>query len=303
VAKAFTKFVNLHTFHLHLASNGKMSDGFFNLFIKNVLNLQTLSLTHCKDMTDASLFAMALKCPHLTDLSLIHCGNGFTREGIAALLKANRLFSFRMHTNSHVDKKDILLSISTHCKDLLNLDLLLNPRDLNSVTINKIAEGCTNLRSLTIRHYSIATKLGSTQGGFPHLTCLDMSGTDFASVPSIKHMVAACSQLTSLNLSRCNDVDDKAICSLVMNELIKLQSLNVSYCSRLSDHALVFLGVNCAALTELNLRYCSLITHSGIQALCTPLAGTLKSIDVRNCYAISEDEMWQCEEEGLEIKF
>lgn len=152
---------------------------------------------------------------------------------------------------------------------------------LNEQTLKKFAIICPTLRKLIL---SSNTQLNFIMWGeltkFSHLTSLDLSRCTQINDEDFLIIVKACPRLTELVLDECSNISDKGFFELAKT-LSQINELDLSRCL-LIDAALVELATRCRYLTSLNLTRCENITEKGVLALLKQ-ALQLKKLNLTRC--------------------
>jgi hypothetical protein len=123
---------------------------------------------------------------------------------------------------------------------------------------------------------------------FPNLTSLSLEGCRKCTKDIV--VLKNCSKLISLNLSNC-DLKDEELIPVVLS-LPGLTSIDLSWCENLTDKALSTLVKACRGLTTLKLRCCRQLTDAWIADF-SPFLGlgkqsSLTSLDLTECIMITD---------------
>jgi len=123
-----------------------------------------------------------------------------------------------------------------------------------------------------------------------------------------------CTNLIELNLSGCEFITNAGVLEIA-NHLLELQQLDLSSCWHITDESIEALATNCTKLTDINLTFCTRVSDKGAKSLimnCPHLStillkssnitnqtlnlfviqkSTLKTLDVRRCYGVTEEAL------------
>ena len=207
-------------------------------------SLSSLDLSGCK-ITDATVVAVALGCPHLESFDLEGC-KMITNAAVvqlASLCKKLASLNLRNSYCGEFSDTDVEALVSG-CPQLVSLDLG-DSENFTDAAVVALASRCKKLVSLN---------LNSGAGNY-HIT-----------VKAVVLLASQCKQLKSLGLNSCYNITDEAVAA-VASWCSQLESLDLGHCRHITDAAAVALASGCKRLTSLNLRYCGSITSAAVQAL------------------------------------
>uniref|UniRef100_A0A0D3HQI1 F-box/LRR-repeat protein 15-like leucin rich repeat domain-containing protein n=1 Tax=Oryza barthii TaxID=65489 RepID=A0A0D3HQI1_9ORYZ len=99
----------------------------------------------------------------------------------------------------------------------------------------------------------------------PFVSAVDLSRSRGFGAAGLAALVAACPNLTDLDLSNGLDLGDAAAAEVAKAR--RLQRLSLSRCKRITDMGLGCIAVGCPDLRELSLKWCIGVTHLGLDLL------------------------------------
>ena len=207
-------------------------------------SLSSLDLSGCK-ITDATVVAVALGCPHLESFHLEGC-KMITNAAVvqlASLCKKLASLNLRNSYCGEFSDTDVEALVSG-CPQLVSLDLG-DSENFTDAAVVALASRCKKLVSLN---------LNSGAGNY-HIT-----------VKAVVLLASQCKQLKSLGLNSCYNINDEAVAA-VASWCSQLESLDLGHCRHITDAAAVALASGCKRLKSLNLRYCGNVTHAAVEAL------------------------------------
>ncbi|KAG8050828.1 hypothetical protein GUJ93_ZPchr0009g898 [Zizania palustris] len=121
----------------------------------------------------------------------------------------------------------------------------------------------------------------------PSVSAVDLSRSRGFGAAGLTALVAACPNLTDLDLSNGLDFTDAGAAEVAKAR--RLQRLSLSRCKQLTDMGLGCIAVGCPDLRELSLKWCIGVTHMGLDLLALKCK-KLKILDlsytmiVKNCF-------------------
>jgi len=201
------------------------------LFLRTCISLNLVR--YSDKITDEVLQYLTENCPHVQKLTLGKSGVHLriTDKGIAFLSRFKKLRSLNF----------------IGC-------------NLSPATIKYLSEQLSHLISLNMTWCSISDPcvehlpLFST---LKHLSLQDSRITD-SGLAKLEHL----RQLSSLNLSFCNQITDRGVMHAV-KYLKNIESLNLSWCSEITDSSLQHIGTHLSRLRFLFLTGCRKISMDG----------------------------------------
>eukprot|EP01047_Picozoa_sp_COSAG01_P037242 COSAG01_NODE_2948_length_6807_cov_38.353555_3_plen_886_part_00 len=222
------------------------------------VEVRSISLRRCNDITDASVSKVGKCCPNLTTLDL----NGHGCRQLTALgLNGCRV------TDAGLSK------VGEGCWQLTVLDLT----ECSAVTdagVSKVAKGCRQLTTLHLSRCSAVTDAGVSKvaEGCRQLTALYLDGCSAVTDAGVSKVGEGCRQLTALWLNGCRVTD--AGLSKVGEGCSQLTALNLRGCSVVTDVGVSKVAKGCPQLMVLDLYGCSAVTDAGVSKVsesCTQL--------------------------------
>ena len=217
-------------------------------------------------------------------------------------------------------RDDMAVFIISHCPCLFSIDILAYyPYKVTDHTLQSIAEHCTGLQSLSLRHCLEITDAGFIiiSEHYPNLQSLtvDCWGqiTD-ASIVSILNLQwchqitdasiisisTHCTGLQSLNLCGCHQITDASIIS-ISTHITGLQSLNLQWCHQITDASIISVSTNCTGLKLLNLNGCDMITDASIISISTHCTG-VQSLNLHGCRKLTDTSIISISENCTGLK-
>ncbi len=220
---------NLRSLSLHYCKN-ITNTGIANI-TANLKQLASLDIAYCKSITDAEVTLIATDLPNLTSLDLSHCPL-IGDAGIRSIATNLHLTSLNVQGCTQITDAGIK-SIAIHMRSLTCLNLR-GCRKITDEGIKSIVNNLPQLRELTLADIAI-------------------------SHTSLERIADKMHNLTSLDISRCKQVNDNTL-RTIAREMPRLTCLNLSYCDNITNDGLIYL----ADMT--NLRHLNLNMHTLIAA-------------------------------------
>ena len=244
IREAVTK-VEFHATSTHLRIFGTM---------RTFSSVRSAKFRDNRNMTDATVTAMAPYCTHLTDVDMDHCVN-LTDAAVAALASnAPQLTKVKMH-NFNLLTDASIRALATHCAGLKCVDLSSVGFTLAGA-ISALAS-CAKL-----------TDICYLERGEPYF-CWGLS--DFGTVPPphcplLEALTLHCTGLQRLWINDCRDLTDSAVRMLASN-CTQLTNVSFRECPNLTDNGVLALASHCPELTWIDFARGPRVTDAGIEAL------------------------------------
>lgn len=299
--------------------------GCFNLTDEKIIaaltsklsNLQELSLSMCKHITDnaiihisehlTSLIKLDVSgCPNISDQSLIALTKGLRK------LKLLNLRSCRNITHKGLAyicgykppegtmNQDDQMDVDSDQELAIALDMEQPKVDLNSALVNLeelILQDCQKLNDDVLRYVPL---------GLSQLRSINLSFCVGITEFGLKNL-ANHPNLESINLCHCNNVGDVGLRYLSEANLSKLINLDVSFCDKVNDQALSYIAQGLKELRVLSLNSCS-ITDNGLIKIgqnlnklstlnvgqCTKITDKSLSVVIENCVNLQTIDLYGC---------
>jgi hypothetical protein len=206
----------------------------------------------CTSVTDDSVIAVAVGCPHLTSLDLSGCKQ-VTPDAIKTVLRErSQLVSLDLSGCTPLVSRqwsvlgwspETVVAAVAGCSQLaeLNLDGCIGVVDKDVVAISA---GCPQLVSLSLSKCSDVTDDGvwAIAACLTQLTSLELGDCMQLTDRSLLMLAWGCWQLISLNLRNCEGVTDEGV-KILQTECSQLMSVNLSGCEQVTmTHICMHLG-------------------------------------------------------------
>ncbi|OQR95840.1 hypothetical protein THRCLA_07525 [Thraustotheca clavata] len=277
--------------------------------------LKTLRLSHCTDVSDASLWAVAKHCPNLTGIYMRRCER-ITDLGLRVLSHNCRLITVDLSECTQIGDLALatlaagcwmietfllarcpnvtdagIAKIAQCCKGLTYIDVseCQHVGEFGDKALSELGRQCKNLKHLDLFGCRHVRDMGiqAIAKGCPQLTTLKLTGCRDVSSLSIKELALLCHELTHLSLAGCVKTKNDDLI-LLSQSCRKLVWLDISGSPTLSNKGIAALAKNCQALEHLNLSDCQHISDKVLQTIGAHL-GSLTSLSLVNCPRITED--------------
>uniref|UniRef100_A0A7S1GSM5 F-box/LRR-repeat protein 15-like leucin rich repeat domain-containing protein n=2 Tax=Hemiselmis andersenii TaxID=464988 RepID=A0A7S1GSM5_HEMAN len=217
------------------------SDGIKVVF-DNCPALTSLDLSFCELIGDDALKGLSQRCPGLRELDLTGC-RLVTDEGCKHLGILKHLAGLRLELCNKVTDMGVQAVVRGTGPSLRELNVG-DVRQMTNISVQIIADHCTNLTSLSIAG--------------------NMQATDM----DVADVCKKCLGMQSLNLRACRRLTDgclKPISAMLRGQhrrgIPALRALDLGGCGRLTDDALCNMLPLCSSLTLLDLRGCRNLTQ------------------------------------------
>ncbi len=221
-------------------------------------NLKELNLTCCKNLTDSSILAISMGAKNLESLDLLFC-EGITDKALEAIGSSlPKLHKLRMPWESSATG---IGYIANGClQNLYELDLC-SSKNVSDEGVNTIAKGnLHNLQKLNISNYSI---------------CSDLTLKVLAN--------GNLSQLTELSIGLTMNVTDEGVSYLASGNLKNLKTLSIN--GAISGSGIATIACGMPTLVSLSVSSDEMITKAeGLNAIFTNLVN-LQELYITECDA------------------
>ncbi|XP_020690479.1 EIN3-binding F-box protein 1 isoform X1 [Dendrobium catenatum] len=256
--------------HLYLQRSCNITDTGLKGFTRSTSILESLKLEDCSMITLHGILDGLLNCSaRFRSLALIKCTG--IRDITYYPNELPTCLSLRFLTIRDCPgfTSSSLAVVSKLCPNLQQIDLtgLVGVTDAGFLPLVKSSEsrlvkvtleGCVNISDASIA--ALVKAHGSS------LKMLHVDGCNKVSDKSLLAIVANCSVLEDLDISRCN-VSDIGVAALSSAEKLKLRVLSLAGCYGVTKRSLQFLGKMKNSLEGLNLQQCKLSNAHGIGLL------------------------------------
>jgi len=235
----------------------QMRDDNLLQLIENCPNIQSLNLSHCRELTDRSVSRLG-SLKHLKHLDISHCrslsdaafvslgesksiisldirGTNIRKEGLKAIAKISTLTSLKVSGCSHVEDEDISSFVKLSLTSLHFDDCpLLTTKALQALAYHP------TLLELDVGH--AATDAGmALLAKIPLLTSLRISFNEKLT-PAAARALRDCPKLVDLNVSNSHWEADAFL--IEISKMPTLRSLDLSRWKSITDEGVIALGTN-----------------------------------------------------------
>ena len=306
IAKGFQKLE-----HLILTRNYTLTDPAIIIITQKLLELKTLQLEHCSNISDQSLKYLS-ECRHLETL--------YFEENHRITDAAVKVFSKFCSNVSKIHFIDCIRLTDITLKAISSLPIThLNIADCNRLSdsgIRFITENAiqsklkeldlTNLsritdislfrlrnlpclKKLTLAYCENLTEAGMEQlDSLNSLTHIDLTGTGITD-ESLSRL-GRIQNLTSISISECNEITDHGLTKFANRVKDKITSLDISHCKEITDKPIKSLAFCCRALQSLNFTGCWRLTDLSISYL-TATCPNISTFDISGCYYMTDGSL------------
>ena len=190
-------------------------------------------------------------------------------------------------------RDDMAIFIISHCPCLLSIIIGDNFRPTPKITdhtLKSIAEHCTGLQSLSLRHCREITDTGliAISEHCPNLKSLKVENSSQITDTSIMSISTHCTGLQELDLEDCLRITDDSIISMSIHST-GLQSLHLKYCD-ITDACMISISTHCTGLQSLHLQGSNEITDDSIISISSHCTG-LQSLHLQGINQITDDSI------------
>ncbi|CEG47688.1 Leucine rich repeat proteins, some proteins contain F-box [Plasmopara halstedii] len=184
--------------------------------------------------------------------------------------------------------QEMAFKLSRRCKelDLDGLESLTRAQDFTLLLNN-----CSKLRRLVLDKFKNIPKAAfqAIARQCDLLNDLSLCGSDFVTDSILGVVGGAFTQLSSLNLEKCEHVTDLGVMQLVKKVRL-LERLRLDYCRSISDTAVIpLMKSRGEKLRIFSIRHCQRVTDASIKELFSRKPRRLEELNVSYCVNITDD--------------
>ncbi|KAI5075317.1 hypothetical protein GOP47_0009393 [Adiantum capillus-veneris] len=276
-------FANLKALHSIRFDGCDMNAVDLGMIGKWCKNLEGISLSKCKGVTDLGLSAAVAGCPNLKSIDLTCCRE-VTDIGLSSIASSCKgLVSLKLESCGNFTEHGLQMLCSS-CELLEELDV--TDSGLNDAGLKGIAR-CNRLKALKL---GVCEEIHDTGLSYIASNCLDLRELDLyrsveISDAGISEICSQCTKLTSLNMSYCTKVTDAGLSALA--RLQDLRVLELRGCTKLSSIGLFAVAKNCRNLLQLDLKRCTSIEEY-VPLVLAQYCQNLRQVTLSYCSATDE---------------
>ncbi|XP_062094929.1 F-box/LRR-repeat protein 3 isoform X2 [Humulus lupulus] len=219
--------------------------------------LKLISLKWCVGVGDFGVGLIAVKCKEIRSLDLSFLP--ITDECLPSILKLQYLEDLVLEGCFGIDDSSLEV-LKCSCKSLKKLDMS-SCQNITHVGLSSLMSVAgENLEELTLSYVSPVTHvLADSLRKLPMLQSVKLDGCR-VTCAGLKAIGNWCVSLRELSLSKCSDVTDDGLSSLVIKHR-DLQKLDITCCRRITYVSIAHITNSCSALTSLKMESCALVSR------------------------------------------
>ena len=239
--------------------------------ICNLIRLQKLNVSGCKQLTNAGLRVIGNYTSTLEWLDFSRCPL-ITCSGVLQLFQClGETLAYVNMSNCLGIRKDPhkLTEISKHCIALHHLNVgwsrdLVKLNPLLDMDLDRLTKGCTELKFLDISYsHSTNTSIGTITSNCPRLQTLIVKQC-FIQDTGLRYIGLRLTDLKVLNLVDCWYVTDTGL-EDIANGCKLLESIDLTRCYEIRGHGTVILASSCEFLATVILRQCFRVDDQAVE--------------------------------------
>lgn len=264
---------------ISLANCCNISTEGIGILARTCSELRTINLERCN--IDGGAISALLQCKHLISVNLTGCTKISPSE-MKEILRIPTIQNLSFKNCTQVTE-DVFEQLS---EKLQQLDISECDKITDTAVLKIAANNTCNLKSFKISGKLITDRsISQFVNTFPKLEHLELNGCDQISDITVR-CLAACKQLTILDLSSCGYITPGAFTPSPDLTLSNLKQLNLSCCKNISDETIFHISKCSPQLSVLNLSSCEEITDSGLIHISE--FHLLRELNVSMCTKISD---------------
>ncbi|KAI5065560.1 hypothetical protein GOP47_0020255 [Adiantum capillus-veneris] len=266
------------------------ADG-FALFGKAVgmQSLKHLHISNCRNFTDYALAMVGNHCRSLRDLSLHKCEQ-VSDKGLVFIMKvASCLQVLHLEKCNLITGTGLVAALSGRGKGLRELQVKKCEGIKQVQAICPYIPSGTSLESICLADCpGVSDVLVALVGLLsPEAASIDFSGLTDITDDGLLAFLCGSRKLTTLKLSGCANVTDRAISAITQQCGQNLRTLILDGCKLLSDKTLTAISSHCPFLEDLDVSECT-ISDTGLKVLVDDAGQMLTSLNFSGCGGISD---------------
>lgn len=267
------------------------ADGFMSL--GNAAGMQALKHLHisnCRNFTDFALAMVGNYCRSLKHTSLHRCEQ-VSDKGLVLFMKiASCLQVLHLEKCNLITGTGLVAALSARGKELRELQVTKceGIRQIQAVCPPYIPRSCA-LESICLADCPGVGDLGVALVGLlcPEAASMDFTGLTDITDDGLLAFLCGSRKLSTLKLSGCANVTDRAICAVAHQCGKTLRNLVLDGCKHLSDKSLKAISSHCPLLEDLDVSECG-IGDAGLKALVDNVGLVLTSLNLSGCRGITD---------------
>lgn len=253
-------------------------------------SLKRLLISCCKNFTDLSLGLLGKNCCSLKHISLFKCEQ-VTDEGLTVFMKrASSLQVLQLEKCNMITGTGLVAALSGRggklkevqvkkCEGIRKVQAFSSPYCPNGSALESICLAeCPGVGDLFLALVGLLC---------PEVTTLDLSGLSDITDDGLLAFLCGSRKLTSVKVSGCGKVTDRAVCAIAHQCGQSLRTLVLDGCKNVSDKGLKAISSHCIFLEDLDVSECT-IGYEGLRVLVDATGQTLSSLNLSGCVGITD---------------
>jgi hypothetical protein len=237
-------------------------------------SLTRLDMSHCTEISDVGLWAIARHCRNIKELKLTKC-DLITNIGLRSLSLACHNMKRMDFSHCHLLDDIGLTVLSTGAWKLEHI-ILKDCTGITDTGVGRLAKSCENIQTLDLNGCTNVGEFGDRAikeiGAFcGSMKYLDLGGCRRVEDGGVKALAVGCPEITTLKLGGCKILTKESLKALSKHSK-SMTDILLGGCEKFTDNDFeLYLGPSCAfssTLTSLDLSGCTKISDRGVAIVC-----------------------------------
>lgn len=260
-------------------------------------SLKRLVISSCRNFTDLALGPQGKNCTFLKQISLCMCDQ-VTDEGLSYFTScASALQVLRLEKCNSITGTGLIAALSGRVGAVGGGGSMLREVEIKKCEgIRKVQpfssfnpSARSVIRSFCLSECPGVSDLFLALVGLlcPEVTTLELSGLTDITDDALLALICGRQKLTSVKISGCLKVTDRAVCAVARQGGESLKTLVLDGCTNVSEKSLEVISNHCVFLEDLDISECT-VSYDGLKALVDSTGQTLSSLNLSGCVGITD---------------
>lgn len=276
---------------LTLSNCKDLTDAGLVPLLRNSQYLLALDISQDVKITEASMVAIAENCRRLQGLNVSSC-KMISNESMIQLAESCKFIKRLKLNDCDQLHDDAIISFARNCPNILEIDLHSCRNIGNEPVTALLAEG-QSLRELRLANCDLIDDSAflslPSNKVYEHLRILDLTCCARLTDRAVERIVDVAPRLRNLVLAKCGNITDNAVYAI--SRLGKnLHYVHLGHCRHITDEAVKRLVSCCNRIRYIDLGCCSHLTDDSVMKLA--MLPKLKRIGLVKCSNITDESMF-----------
>ncbi|KAH6658232.1 hypothetical protein BKA67DRAFT_209184 [Truncatella angustata] len=276
---------------LTLTNCKDLTDAGLMALVQNSPHLLALDISQDDKITEQSVFAIADNCPRLQGLNVTNCKR-ISNESMIKLAEACRYIKRLKLNDCNQLNDDAVLAFANNCPNILEIDLH-SCHNIGNEPVTALLANGQSLRELRLANCDLIDDSAFLSlpynKMYEHLRILDLTCCARLTDRAVERIIDVAPRLRNLVLAKCGNITDVAVYAI--SRLGKnLHYVHLGHCRNITDEAVKKLVQACNRIRYIDLGCCQHLTDESVMRLAT--LPKLKRIGLVKCSNITDASMY-----------